>query len=141
MTNNDIDISRPTVSVKLPVVMLNLADLSFLRSLSQPKSVRCYPKLNTLDKLRFLDLIARVNIPPLKEAQEAVAIECTELKKKLLAAIQKENWSDVSNLGYNLKNLHSQLKPTEDDVLTEKGKLLLRQGECSIRVRKVGCAK
>jgi len=133
------DLTRPAVSVTIPQVKLQLKDLAFLRSVGQPTAVRCFPGRSVIDKLRFLDLIARSKVPPSDEAIKVAAKEKTELVKQLQAAVGRENWDDVYNVAYSLRSVVKGLEPREDDVLTEKGKALLRNGEVNVKVRKVGC--
>jgi len=42
-STTETDLTRPSVEVKLPQIRLSLKDLAYLRSLSQDKSVHCYP--------------------------------------------------------------------------------------------------
>lgn len=132
-------LSRPKVQVKIPNVTVRLADLAFLHSLSQPRAIRCHPSRSTLDRLRFLDLIARASIQPTKEAKAAVEQARRQLAAELNKAIRVKDYAAVGSAAYALRRLRAQLEPKEDDVLTEKGKALLEHGEVKVRVRKVGC--
>lgn len=143
MPNNEskenVDLSRPAVEVKIPQVKLRLQDLAFLRSLAEPNSVHCRVPSSVEDRLRFLDLIAMTNMPPSEKIVAEVEAEKIKLVKSLAAATEKEDWNQAGNDVYALKNLVSRLRPRPVDVLTEKGKVLLRDGEVRIRARKVGC--
>lgn len=135
------DLSRPSVQVTLPAVKLQLKDLSFLRSLAQPRAVRCHPQSGVLDRLRFLDLVARAKVLPSQAVRDEVHGNIAKLKADLKNATKNEEWSRVASIAYEIRRAKERLEPSEDDVLTEKGKALLRKGEVSVRVRKVGCAK
>ena len=133
------DLSRPSIEVKIPQVRLQLKDLAFLRSLAQPDAAHCRVPENVMDRLRFLDLIARANVPP----TEARFAEAKEEQKKLLSKLQQEisaeRWDVVSNLAWQLKSNANSLQPKAQDVLTPKGEQILRTGEVVVRARKVGC--
>ena len=132
------DIARPEMEVKLPLVKLTLADLAYLRSLAQKDaSVRCHPSEKTLDKLRFLDLIARAKVPVTSEKVEEINLAIEGEFNRLKDLFETRQWYAIS--GYKMLNLERQLEPTEENVLTSKGKLLLQNGEVKINVRKVGC--
>lgn len=133
------DLSRPAVEVKLPEVRLRLEDLAYLRSLTQEKAVRCHPKNGVLDRLRFLDLIARAKVQPSAEVVADVREKTAKLKRDLHEAVKKEDWDDVRGAAYNLERERNRLDPHEDDVLTEKGRLILKNGDVRVRVRKAGC--
>jgi hypothetical protein len=135
--NNDL--SRPEVTVHVPNVKLQLKDLAYLRSLSQPEDIRCMLDSKSRDKLRFLDLIAWAKVPPSDAAIEETAKEKAKLLTALNAALESENWDRVNSTSYSLQRLARLLEPTIQDVLTEKGKTLLQTGEVNVKVRKVGC--
>lgn len=139
LPDTDTALVRPAVNVRIPEVKLQLKDLAYLRSVSQPKSLRCHPGSTVIDRLRFLDLIARANVPPSPETVMEVRKKTAELLPKLKAAIKKQDWHEANNLTYSLQREKDRLKPSEDDVLTERGKTLLSQGETTVKVRKVGC--
>lgn len=134
------DLARPSVQVTVPKVTLTLADLAHLRSIGQPKSVRCHGGHKVIDRLRFLDLIARAKVSPSSEVAAEVKQEIAKHRTELTAAVKRSDWMQVSNLSYRLQQAQKRLDPTEDDVLTERGKALLKLGEVQVRVRKVGCA-
>lgn len=140
MKTNEADLSRPEVEVKIETVKIGMADLAYLRALTQPKKLRCAPSSKTLDKLRFLDLIARAKIAPTPEEMREWKTQFDEVVRKLDAARSKSDWTIVNNLSWELK---TKRKPesVEDDVLTERGKRLLAQGNATVRVRKVGCVE
>lgn len=140
MKTNEADLSRPEVEVKIETVRIGIADLAYLRALTQPKKLRCSPSSKTLDKLRFLDLIARAKISPAPEDVKEWKAQIDESVRKLDAARAKSDWASVNNLSWELK---TKKKPEaiEDDVLTERGKRLLAQGNATVRVRKVGCVE
>ena len=137
--SNDGDLSRPTVEVKIPQVKLRLQDLAFLRSLAQPEEVRCHVKEPVKERLRFLDLIARANVPPSDKKVAEATKEREKLTVELRAATDKADWIGAYNAAYQLRNMATRLNPRAEDVLTEKGKVLLRDGEVKVRARKVGC--
>ncbi len=141
MKNGTVDLSRPEVHVRIPQVNLRLEDLSFLRSLAQPNSVRCHVGYNSMQRLRFLDLIARAKVPRTEERRQELLAEIAKSKTELTKAIAKEDWNSVGSAARTLEHLKQQLQPAEDDVLTERGKALLSTGEITVKVRKVGCAK
>lgn len=134
------DMTRPKVAVRVPNMVLRIAELAYLRSLANSKpEVQCHPGSNTLSKLRFLDLIAVA----LKQPSEQVFDKCNKERDKLLSllktAIAEHNWETVTNLGYSLSRNERLLEPVKADVLTDKGKALLATGEVTVRVRKTGC--
>lgn len=133
------DLSRPSVEVKIPQVKLQLRDLAFLRSLAQPDAVHCRVSENVMDKLRFLDLIAKANVPPTDKRISEVKEEQKKLLSKMEQELTAERWDAASNLIYQLKSNTRSLKPEERDVLTAKGEALLRTGIVTVRARKVGC--
>ena len=133
------DLSRPSVEVKLPEVRLRLEDLAYLRNLTQDKSIRCHPKNGVLDRLRFLDLIARAKVQPDASVITDVREKTATLKRELHDALKAENWDRVRNKAYELDRQKSRLDAREDDVLTDKGRAILKHGEAKVRVRKVGC--
>ncbi len=138
---NTEELNRPAVQVRIPLVNLRLQDLAFLRSLNQPSAIRCRSGSNTLDRLWFLDLMARAKRPASEETRADVARKITAGKKELAEAVRKGDWRAAGAVCYRLERERSRLEPTEDDVLTAKGEQLLRQGEVNAKVRKVGCAK
>ena len=129
--SNQKDPTRPEVSVELPKVKLNIKDLAFLRSVSQPNSA-------VLDKLRFLDLIARTKIAPTPEELAAFEDKKENTIRKLKAAVDTRNWKDVHEIACELRYM-KDLEEREDDVLTGKGMQLLSEGVVNVRVPKVGC--
>ena len=133
------DTSRPGVKVVIPQIKITLQDLAFLRSLAQPRSLRCHPGSKTIDKLRFLDLIAKAPVPPTPQTVSEVAKSRIEWENKFNTAHHSRDWKAVHSISYELGRLDDRLKPSEDDVLTEKGKKLLESGEVEVRVRKIGC--
>ena len=132
------DLSRPEVTVHIPKVNLQLKDLAYLRSISQ-EGVHCALDSKSRDKLRFLDLIAQAKVPPSDAAIKETAKEKAKLLTALNTALESENWDQVNNASYSLQRLARLLEPTIQDVLTDKGKALLQNGEVSVKVRKVGC--
>jgi hypothetical protein len=132
------DLSRPEVTVHIPRVNLQLKDLAYLRSISQ-EGVHCALDSKSRDKLRFLDLIAQAKVPPSDAAIKETAKEKAKLLAALNTALESENWNQVNNASYSLQRLARLLEPTIQDVLTDKGKALLQNGEVSVKVRKVGC--
>lgn len=139
MKKNEEDLSRPSVEVKIPQVRLRLQDLAYMRSLAQPGSIRCAVGSNVKDRLRFLDLIAQANVPPSEEAIAAAEKEEQEWIKTLTVAVGKKDWQAVHDMSYKLRYSRDKLKPKVDDVLTDKGRALLRNGEVVVRTRKAGC--
>lgn len=133
------DLSRPNVVVKIPEVKLMLRDLAYLRGLTQPKSIRCRVSASITDKLRFLDLIARANVPPDAALVEEYKRKVTESVPLLQKALDDRQWNVLDNLVSSLKWDLNALKPHEDDVLTERGREILATGQATVRVRKVGC--
>jgi hypothetical protein len=133
------DLTRPMVSVKVPEVRLKLEDLAYLRSVGQPKAVRCFPKHGVLDRLRFLDLIARAKVPLDKESADEIAKKVKSGRADLQRAVDKCDWNQVQSHAYSLQRLARDLEPVEADILTDRGRQLLRQGEVNVKVRKVGC--
>jgi hypothetical protein len=133
------DLSRPEVTVHIPNVNLQLKDLAYLRSLSQPEEVRCMLDNKSRARLQFLDLIAQAKVPPSEATVAAVGKDKVAMLSKLHAALEAECWDAVNNASYNLQRLVRHLEPTVQDVLTEKGKSLLQNGEVNVKVRKVGC--
>lgn len=133
------ELSRPAVQVTLPKISLQLDDLAYLRSLSQPESVRCRPTQKVLDKLRFLDLIARAKTSPSKKDIEVFKKNKMGLVAKAKAAISGEQWGELESAASELRYSISEMRPKEEDVLTEKGKALLATGDVIVKVRKVGC--
>ena len=129
--------SRPSVSVKVPEVRLRLEDLAFLRSVEQP--VRCAASTSVINRLRFLDLIARAKVMPTEDEIREIETEKAAVMTALTEALKQEDWDGVSNAAYGLRSLRRRLAPREDDVLTDKGKALLLTGEVNVPVRKVGC--
>lgn len=132
-------LSRPEVKVSIPRVNLSLKDLAFLRSLSQPKSVRCFPNGSTLDRLRFLDLIARAKVPKSKEEIQKITSKIAVLKAELQLAVSHDDWKRAQGIVCDLIRQKDYLEPREDDVLTAKGEQILITGEVTIKTRKVGC--
>jgi hypothetical protein len=135
------DLSRPAVEVKIEAVHIGIAELAYLRALTQPKGLRCTPSQKTLDKLRFLDLIARAKVQPPEEAWTEFKSRRDGTIAKLKDAVKSEQWSVVYDCAYELKHRLVTPAACEDDVLTEKGKQLLAQGNATVRVRKVGCVE
>ena len=90
-------------------------------------------------RLQFLDLIAQAKVPPSEATVAAVGKDKVAMLSKLHAALEAECWDAVNNASYNLQRLVRHLEPTVQDVLTEKGKSLLQNGEVNVKVRKVGC--
>jgi hypothetical protein len=134
------DLSRPEVTVHIPNVKLQLKDLAYLRSLSQTDSTHfCALDSKSRDKLRFLDLIAQAKVAPSEATVADVAKEKALCLKQLHASLESESWEAVNSASYMLQRLARRLEPTVQDVLTEKGKSLLQNGEVSVKVRKVGC--
>jgi hypothetical protein len=133
------DTSRPKVTVKMPEIRLKLEDLAYLRSLGQEKAIRCHPGPRVKDKLRFLDLIARANVTPSPERTAELNAKIAEVKLELNEAVAAENWKQAERALDNIGGCLRELRPVEDDVLTDKGRALLLQGEVQVKVRKVGC--
>jgi hypothetical protein len=137
--NDDEDLSRPSVQVKLPQVRLTLEDLAYLRSLTQEKALRCHPNERILNRLRFLDLIARAHVQPTPETIEKANLERGRLLSELQALVASRAWEKLIMVAYALRALEQSLQPVEDTVLTSHGKKLLRDGEGIVRARKGGC--
>lgn len=137
----EIDLSRPHVEVKVAPVNLQIEDIAYLRTLTQPKNLRCHPGHKTLAKLRFLDLIGRAKVGPKPEETAAYKQLVRSSKPKLTDALKREDWEEVGNIVYKLRGEQTRLRPIEDDVLTERGKQLLAQGNATVRVRKIGCVE
>ena len=133
------DLSRPEVTVHIPNVKLQLKDLAYLRSLSQPENLRCTLDQMSRTRLQFLDLIAQAKVPPSEADLADVVKEKALCLKQLHASLESESWDAVNSASYMLQRLARRLEPTVQDVLTEKGKSLLQNGEVSVKVRKVGC--
>jgi hypothetical protein len=133
------DLSRPEVTVHIPNVKLQLKDLAYLRSLSQPEDVRCMLDQKSHIRLQFLDLIAQAKVPPSEATVAAVGKDKVAMLSKLHAALESESWDCVNTASYSLQRLARRLEPTIQDVLTEKGIALLQTGEVIVKVRKVGC--
>jgi hypothetical protein len=133
------DLSRPEVTVHIPNVKLQLKDLAYLRSLSQPEDVRCMLDQKSRIRLQFLDLIAQAKVPPSEATVAAVGKDKVAMLSKLHAALESESWDCVNTVSYSLQRLARRLEPTIQDVLTEKGIALLQTGEVIVKVRKVGC--
>ena len=138
-STTETNLTRPSVEVKLPQIRLSLKDLAYLRSLSQDKSVHCHPGSSTLDRLRFLDLIARAKVPRSPEILAKLKKEKEEALADLRANVITERWDAVVNNAFTLRDSTRRMEPSEEDVLTEKGKQLLATGEATVKVRKVGC--
>ncbi len=132
------DLSRPTVEVRIPQVKLTLQDLGYLRSLAQD-GPKCYIASAKLEKLRFLDLVAKATLPPTADAVKEVSREKAALIKEATDAIRKGEWQVAERALYTVRQREKSLEPKIEDVLTEKGKALLRNGEVKVRARKVGC--
>ena len=133
------DLSRPTIEVKIPQVRLQLKDLAFLRSLAQPDAVHCHVPENIKDRLRFLDLIAKANVPPSIEALRKEEKEEAEMIVILQKEIEVKDWSRAEQTCRSLRYAREKLVPRPQDVLTAEGEALLRTGEVTVRARKVGC--
>ena len=133
------DLSRPSIEVKIPQVRLQLRDLAFLRSLAQPNAVHCHVPENIMDRLRFLDLIAKANVPPSADAVREVEKEEAKMLAELLKEIEDKNWSRAEQTCRNMRYARERLVPKPKDVLTVKGEQILRTGEVVVRARKVGC--
>ena len=133
------DLSRPSIEVKIPQVRLQLKDLAFLRSLAQPDAIHCAVGEIVKDRLRFLDLIARANVPPSAEKVKEAEKEKEKLLLRLHLEIAAEKWEAVTNTSYELKRNRDRLLLKPEDVLTPKGEQILRTGEVVVRARKVGC--
>ena len=133
------DLSRPSIEVKIPQVRLQLKDLAFLRSLAQPDAVHCHVPGNVMDRLRFLDLIARANVPPTANAIHEVEKEEAKMLVELRKEIEDKNWSRAEQTCRTLRYTRERLVAKPKDVLTPKGEQVLRTGEVVVRVRKVGC--
>jgi phage terminase large subunit-like protein len=133
------DLSRPSIEVKIPQVRLQLKDLAFLRSLAQPDAVHCHVPGNVMDRLRFLDLIARANVPPTANAIHEVEKEEAKMLVELRKEIEDKNWSRAEQTCRTLRYARERLVAKPKDVLTPKGEQILRTGEVVVRVRKVGC--
>jgi hypothetical protein len=133
------DLSRPEVTVHVPNVKLQLKDLAYLRSVSQPETIRCALDSKSRDRLRFLDLIAQAKVQPSEATVAEVVIEKAKLMTTLKVALESESWERVNSISYSLQRLARRLEPTIQDVLTEKGIALLQTGEVIVKVRKVGC--
>jgi len=133
------DLSRPSVVVKMPEVRLTMQDLGYLRSLANPEGLRCHPGNGTVERLRFLDLIARAKVYPPKDVLATNAKTAALKKASIKTAVSKEDWGAARSLCYDLESLTRDAQAKEQDVLTEKGKQLLRQGDVTVKVRKVGC--
>ena len=138
-STTETNLTRPSVEVKLPQIRLSLKDLAYLRSLSQDKSAHCHPGSSTLDRLRFLDLIARAKVPRSPEILAKLKKEKEEALADLRANVIAESWNAVVNNAFTLRDSTRRMEPSEEDVLTEKGKQLLATGEATVKVRKVGC--
>lgn len=137
------DLSRPSVKVEVETIKIGMAELAYLRALTQPKKLRCHPSQKVLDKLRFLDLIARANIQPAPEEMSAWTGKAEELERSVSAAFKSRDWDALGDAANKLHwHVRSEKpKATEDDILTEKGKFLLAEGNATVRVRKVGCVE
>ena len=133
------DLSRPKVLVKIPEVRLQLRDLGYLRSLAMPDSPKCHVGTNVTDRLRFLDLIGRAKVPKSEAVLRQIAEEVKGLRTKLDIAVNTGEWAAVSAIAYELKRAAERTEPIECDVLTERGRQLLRNGEATVKIRKVGC--
>ena len=133
------ELVRPSLNVKVPEVKLRLQDLAYLRSLGNPTEIRCRPTTAVVDRLRFLDLIARANVPPNQKALAQLDAEKAGYIIKLKKAVEDERWQEAAMLCYSLRTNDSSREAKPQDVLTDKGKRILLDGEVRVRVRKVGC--
>lgn len=133
---------RPSVEVRVPKVNLRVDDIAYLRSLQESNDnnkAACAISHSRMSRLRLLDLIETKKLPvadsEIAKAKDKIAI----LKKEIINLVNSEQWDKISNFVYDAKRAKDNMEPRLRDVLTEKGKLLLKDGSVTVKMRKVGC--
>lgn len=117
-------VELPQVSVEIPTIKLNLADLAYMRGLL-PGNQRCScPSEKTKDKLLFLGLIEMVDIPADPEAVKA---------GDWRAVHKATEWFS----GWTVKEAP---KSRKEMGLSAAGAALIRDGIAKTKIQKVGCA-
>ncbi len=125
------------VDIVMPEVKLNVADLAYMTALLSGNVPYC-AKGRVTDKLAFLGLIERGEIPPCPvklaeyEARRAKGISA------VLLAVREKRWDDIANVCSDINRYRPSA--TKDWVLTKSGREFMARGRAvSVTSAKGGC--
>lgn len=131
----EVKIQDAPVKVMIADIKLSLGDLAFLKELSAGKGIVCWPNRKTADKLTFLGLIERGNIPACPREIAAWEAKKAESLVKIRRALEQD---DV-----DMSVIHSAsyigVKPAgqrDGWNITTDGKKLLKEGIVSVKTTK-----
>ena len=134
--------SKAPVSVVMPEIKLNVADLAYMTGLL-PGATRCLGSHKITDKLSFLGLIEKSDIPACPKATAKFDKDREDWKVKTRKAIVAGDWNDLLEYGvpYQIQS-GRRPRPSTDFVLTKAGLDFMAKGRTSsITSMKAGCVK